>query len=88
MSFNANSIREIHVRRLASLRRRGVRQVFLIVCDSPGEECRRVAKTIWPIDDVPEFPTAECGWSPATPDGPWDGCEYMPYFCALLARIR
>jgi len=68
------------------LRARGVQRVFLVLCERPQDSCCAIAKHIWPIGDAPDFPHWECAWASAPADALWEGCEYFPYFGALLLQ--
>jgi hypothetical protein len=87
MSEQRPPLRGVHGRQLASYKRRGVKRVFLLVCDQPREECRAAARRVWPVHDAPDLPTTECPLAERAADGPWEGCLYAPYFGALVAVV-
>ncbi len=86
MCENGESVRARHRERLSLLRTRGVQQVFLVACNNPQASCRAVASRIWPIEEAPELPQGECPLAANSADQAWEGCEYFPYFGALVLQ--
>ena len=86
MCENGKRVCKRHERRLSSLRSRGVQRVFLVLCDKPRDPCCAIARHIWPIEEAPDLSQLDCPWASAPSDQPWEGCEYFPYFGALVVQ--